>query len=414
MVAERIEAVKNRPPASTVQQCVVVLGVPTPQQTLLRGRLVSSPTGKVATSIVAPSLGDDAQGQRHEAAAYYYFSRLLADESSQLGLAHAAFTEAFLERHAGNSEDGDVLERHANAMREALKAVDGLCQSIEVVVGGDQGAAALGTLGPWLHTSVERCVFAHVGGAVWKLYEDRFKSDDEAFVRKAQVLANEAHDQLILRLGVREALSPARRRIGAAVSPPYARASEALSRLGSSLRSAGHPSPSQVAQLLSVAQLEMRMGALEATRGASELLAMDDVLPVFVFVLLRSELRCPFALAAYAEDALSPEARLGADGWAVRLLESSARYIAHELDGNNNGADEGPTDEKEGTATTASHDAFQMNEGGWRQVPNGDGVVALATPHAPSLNVSEPSAVGENIEGPFSELAFDDLCGQTK
>jgi hypothetical protein len=277
-------------------------------------------------------LEEDAQGQRYEAAAYYYFSRLLADERSQLGLAHTAFVEAFLQRHTASGEESSAPSRHDSAMQEALKAVTGLCKSIEVVVGGDQGAAAIETLQPWLHSSVERCVFAHVGNTVWNLYEARFASDDNTYSRKMQVLARESPEQVIYQLGVREALSPLRNDAGSLTSQPFARATYALSRLGSSLRSACHPSPGEVAQLVSAVVLEMRTGALAATRGASELLAMDDVLPLFAFVLSRSELPCPFALAAYAEDALSSEARLGADCWAVRLLESAARHLAYELE----------------------------------------------------------------------------------
>lgn len=429
MMAARTDVPKKRSPLNTAQQRVAlpgassnILSTPMSQQALLRGRLVSSPKCQDAASLVPSALEDDAQGQRHEAAAYYYFSRLLADERSQLGLAHAAFTEAFLERHAGSNEESEAVGRHTSAMREALKAVAGLCNSIEVVVGGDQGAAALGTLGPWLHTSVERCVFSHVGSAVWDLYEEHFVDDDRAYTRKVQALAREAPEQLILRLGVREALSPARRRVGAPASPPYARAITALSRLGSSLRSAGLPSPSEVARLLSAAQLEMRTGALEATRGASELLAMDDVLPVFVFVLSRSELRCPFALAAYAEDALSPQARLGADGWAVRLLESSARYIAYELESSDSRheVDEGSTSEKEGALTMKSRNVFQgWGEGCEQGKQNDGGFVARATRGSSheateGRDVSEPSFSSGNAEGAFAQPALDDCSQQSK
>lgn len=299
---------------------------------------------KACQSRRAPGLEEDVQGKRHEAAAYYYVSRLCTDESSQLGLASTAFVDAFNARHGAGLDcylDSPPEEgRHALAMREALKAIAGLRRSIEVVVGGEkEGAAALEALAPWLHAAVERCVFAHVGSTIWDLYEERYAGADEAYAKKARALHREAPEALLFRLGVSAALSPMHRR--GATSPnassptlqqPYAPAVEALSRLGSLLRSAGHPSPGEVARLLAAALLDMRTCALEATRGASELVAMDDVLPVFVYVLARSHLRCPLALAAYAHDALNREARLGADGWAVSLLESAASHVAYDLE----------------------------------------------------------------------------------
>jgi len=252
-----------------------------------------------------------------------------------------------------------------------------------------------------------------VGSAVWKLYQERHADDDASFVRKVQALGRETPEQLILRLGVREELSPARRRGRAPASTPYARAIAAFSRLASSLHSAALPSPSEVAHLLSEAQIEMRTGALEATRGASELLAMDDVLPIYVFVLSRSEVLYPFALAAYAEDALSPQSRLGADGWAVRLLESSARYIAYELESNGScdEGEEGSTDEEERALASKSCEFWGCGEDNEQE--NVNGLVVLATigrlqEPTEAINVSEQNVASDNAVGAFAQADLDD------
>jgi hypothetical protein len=255
-------------------------------------------------------------------------------------------------------------------MQEAIKAVTKLCNSIEVVVGGDEGGTALATMLPWLQPSVERCVFAHVGNTVWDLYGSRFAVDDRAYLHKVQPIARATPEQLFRQLGVHEDFSSPTKSAGSVDCQPFARASYALSRLGSSLRSACHPSPSEVAQAISAALLELRRGALAATRGASELVAMDDLLPLFVFVLSRSELRCPFALAAYAEDALSPEARLGVDCWAMRLLESSARFLTYEFEPNelesndcHTVVDECCCNNTEGVFTMTTSDESQTDDG---------------------------------------------------
>jgi len=151
----------------------------------------------------------------------------------------------------------------------------------------------------------------------------------------------------------------------------------------------------------------------EATRGASELLAMDDVLPVNVFVLSRSELLHPFALAAYAEDALSPQARLGADGWAVRLLESSARYITYELESNDScyEVEEGSTDEEEGVVTKKSCEVWGRAENCEKETVNS--VVVLTTSGRSNepmeaVDVSEQNIACDSAVGAFAQAALDD------
>jgi len=59
---------------------------------------------------------------------------------------------------------------------------------------------------------------------------------------------------------------------------------------------------------------------------------MDDVMPVFIFVLVRSSLLRPFACASFMQDALSQDERLDSEGRAVLLLESAARYVAYDWD----------------------------------------------------------------------------------
>jgi len=115
---------------------------------------------------------------------------------------------------------------------------------------------------------------------------------------------------------------------------PYSRAAAALLRVEAALRSGGAAmaTPHHAVEALAVAQLEMRACALEASGGRTELCSMDDILPLFVFVLLRSRLTCPHACARLLDDALSPDQRLDSEGRAVLLLESAARYITHDWD----------------------------------------------------------------------------------
>jgi len=80
------------------------------------------------------------------------------------------------------------------------------------------------------------------------------------------------------------------------------------------------------------AQVEMKACAFEASNGQAELDSMDDLLPLFVFLLLRSNLRAPLACAGLLQDALTADQRLDREGRAVILLDAAARYVAEEWD----------------------------------------------------------------------------------
>lgn len=119
----------------------------------------------------------------------------------------------------------------------------------------------------------------------------------------------------------------------AALTPdagPYERAAAALLAVEAALRSGRGFTPREAVEALALAQLEMKTCALGASSGQAELYAMDDVMPVFVFVLARAGLTRPFACAAFAGDALSHDQRMAAEGRAVLLLDAAARHITFD------------------------------------------------------------------------------------
>jgi len=110
----------------------------------------------------------------------------------------------------------------------------------------------------------------------------------------------------------------------------YQRAASALSRVQDLLIAGNTGTPREAVEALALAQLEMRTCALEASGGQVELLAMEDTLPIFIFVLLRSSVTRPFTCARIMSDTLTPEEKLSSEGKAVALLDSAARYVAEE------------------------------------------------------------------------------------
>merc|ERR1719410_2360456 len=112
----------------------------------------------------------------------------------------------------------------------------------------------------------------------------------------------------------------------------YERAAAALSQIEVGLNSGQGCSPRQIVEALTLSQLEMKTCAFEASGGQAELNAMDDVMPLFIYVLARSSLVRPFACASFMQEALTQDERQESEGRAALLLESAARYIAYEWD----------------------------------------------------------------------------------
>jgi hypothetical protein len=311
---------------------------------------------------------EDGRNRKHEAAAYYHFYRLLSDERYAPGQMASDFCRDFIARYSESSPT--VADQ--KPVKEVVDFAEKVCRAVESSAGAGQNSEANKheELMPWLRPSVSRCLFSRVGGLIWKLYEDRHSAEDCAYVQKQKALKSVTPAKLLENLEVRQVFcceSPqdldglvvgdramSSSQPSTADTPsvlknqwdisktgdtagrfhplPYDRAVGALSNIGTALKSASRISPREAVCLLSAAQVEMKTCVLEASHGAMELEAMDDVMPVFVYVLARSDLSCPFAAAAYMNDALDYDERLDSEGRAVMLLESAARYIAYDWD----------------------------------------------------------------------------------
>jgi len=269
-------------------------------------------------------------------------------------------------------------------MAECAAAVSRLCALVEAHEAkcqGDSYAAAEPGLAaefrPFLRRSVERCIYTRVGGPLWSLYEGRHSAEDAQYTEKVQALGAVSDAALLEALEIRPefrgALAAGARgaalgklglleEIGAEASEmtpstaggteespcqqarttsrqssthtvgPYERAAAALSQIEVGLCSGRGCTPRESVEALTLSQLEMKTCAFEASLGQMELHAMDDVMPVFIFVLARSSLLRPFACAGFMQDALSQDERLDSEGRAVLLLESAARYVAYDWD----------------------------------------------------------------------------------
>jgi hypothetical protein len=224
-------------------------------------------------------------------------------------------------------------------------------------------------------------MFARVGSAIWHIYEDHYAEDDALYWRMARDLDALSDAELLDALDVRAEFrggvivstgavkGPYTRvdqnppadaidmvsEVSTAATPstaaesdetvslwrkpaskgvrapgPYERASSAMSQIEASLASGYGKSPRELVESLTFTLIEMQTCALEAADGRMGLETMDDIMPTFIFVLIRSSLARPLTCARYMSDALSRDERLQSEGRAVLLLESAARYVARD------------------------------------------------------------------------------------
>jgi len=321
---------------------------------------------------------------KRENQAYYYYSRILYDIKSPPGLAASNFVNSFTSTYNVMTP---AIDEKGRPMTECLAQVETLCQLVleHASTVSTPTSIVSSELKPWLRSSVERCLFTRVGSLLWHLYRRQHSADDAQFARKARALEAVSDADLLASLEVRQefrgskescsklhalwkpkqlrldadtidpvtidvsveseptrstdadteeimSVEPSCCAVGAMIPSPYERAAAALLQIEIAFNSARGCAPREIIEALMLSQLEMKTCALEASQGNAELYSMDDIMPVFIFVLIRSSLTCPFACAHFMEDALNQDQRLDAEGQVVLLLRSAAQHVAHDWD----------------------------------------------------------------------------------
>jgi len=309
------------------------------------------------------------------ASSYYYVSRIFQDQQQAAGAASIEFIESFASKY-GNVDPTEVKQK-----REPMKECHCAIARLHSLVNAEDSEVSH-SLQQCLRGSVERYVFSRVGSPLWRLYSGWHGALDTRFEQRAQQLRVVSDSDLLEKLGVGSAFraglvpetvapkaasrseksengsvlsgcttstastapctddgeststpcSPAPARGGKSSGDLYARASRALSQIDTLVGAGCGNNPREAVEALTLANTEMKMCALEASRGQAELAAMDDMVPVFIFVLARSALRRPLACAHFMLDALSEDERLGTEGRMVTLLEVAAIHVADELE----------------------------------------------------------------------------------
>jgi len=201
-----------------------------------------------------------------------------------------------------------------------------------------------------LRTAVERYLFARVGPTIWNYYTSEHSTVDVTYFQKREAVREIADLKILKDLAVHPSFFS--KTLTYATQPPFHNSQEApqadvdrsmvtnsslmfrravtsLSRVEVLLSGGLGSTPWEAVEALAIAHCEMKACALEASHGNNDLSSMDDILPIFIFILIRSSISKPSACASLMSDTLTAEERKSEEGQIVTLMGAAARYVSN-------------------------------------------------------------------------------------
>ena len=173
---------------------------------------------------------------------------------------------------------------------------------------------------PRLRPSVERYVFEVVGRSLWVHYRKFFFEEDKSFSMKSIAIRGAHGDTLVEACSVRKEF---RFRFDRSVA--------LMNDLQRSFDTSAVIVPNQLLQRLLSILVSIKTEVLTGTQGQRELESMDDIAPIFLFVLLSaSELKSPNALYHFLLDTMRADQRMETEGRTVALLEGATRLVMND------------------------------------------------------------------------------------
>ena len=295
------------------------------------------------------------QSFKTEEAAYYYFYKILSNRTYSLGSDLGKYISEFYSSFPSIKQQADLspqspdeqvsvqssttsLARDAalsdlsmydvppwsaeESSRIILKEIDNIVSKFDsnYLSLRNPSATLVDDLLPRLRPSVERYVFEAVGRRIWLHYRKSFTEDDKSFSMKAIAIRGAHGDSLGEACGVRNEF---RFRFDRSIA--------LMNDLQRSFDSSAVVVPNTFVQRLLSILVSVKTEVLTGTFGQRELESMDDIAPIFLFVLISAaDLKSPNALYHFLQDTMRPDQRLETEGRAVALLEGASRLIMND------------------------------------------------------------------------------------
>ena len=187
---------------------------------------------------------------------------------------------------------------------------------------------------PRLRLSVERFVFeSPVDEILNRQYTDFFAEMDDCFRIKGDAIRLASTGALTT--GETEhGSSSSTRRLQTACGVPesfhfdYTKSIDLVDELQRNFDNRSRPNI-LLQKMLSI-QVSMKTNVLTGSRGNIELESMDEIAPIFLYLVLSSSLKTPNAIYHYLLDYMTPDQRMESEGRIVALLEGATRLVMNE------------------------------------------------------------------------------------
>ena len=167
---------------------------------------------------------------------------------------------------------------------------------------------------PRLRPSVERFVYDSIGNIVHQHYRHHYSETDKSFVNKSTQIRTTSTN-LHHTCGIR---SEFHFRFDKSIA--------LINTLQTSFNDGAFPNL-LLQQLLSIL-VSLKTEVLTQTFGQKELDSMDDIAPIFLFLIVSStQLTSPTAIYQFLLDVMPQEQRMETEGRTVALLEGASRLV---------------------------------------------------------------------------------------
>jgi len=296
------------------------------------------------------------QSYKTEEAAFYYFYKILMNRQYSIGNEVADFITEFTSNFppAVNTRENDdfdqssptTSDRHSVVSSKRFSVSD--CETlvsvpqyppressakvikmIEQIISQFDGnyltlrnpsSALVDDLLPRLRPSIERFMYESCGKFLVAHYKHAFYDDDKKFSFKSISIrgGSSSSTHLCESCGVRRDFQ-----FG------FEKSISQLNELQHAFSS--YHTPNSILQRLLSILVSIKTEVLNGTKGMKELDSMDDIAPIFLFLVVSaSDLRTPNAIYHYLLDTMPQDQRMETEGRAVALLEGATRIVLSE------------------------------------------------------------------------------------
>ena len=276
--------------------------------------------------------GNNASHKADETA-YLYFFKMLVNTNYSVGRETRMFLDGFRnDLVEANRRDRPIREADhkstphpstPSAMSLVTRRILSTTEAIEESFASMKHPSNVLVEGllPRVFASVERFFFEQTGDVLWRLYREEYHEIDSEISSKIIHLTPDE-------CGVRSAFSKLK----------FFRARRAIVALEGFLESEGTPigariTPEELLRMQLSLLTEIKLSVLEESSGQSEVLAMDDLTPIYLWLFLGAE-KFPgfsYSLLRYCLDSLNEEQRIQGEGRVLALLESAIRVVREGL-----------------------------------------------------------------------------------